>query len=242
MSGEERMELLEDAALLERARLSGRSVGEETALALETGVIPARYSVNVGPLSTEEQAKLNRSKVLLAGSGGLARHLLDHLARMGVGSITICAPEVTEPAGALAEVQNPLVAVDVINAPVQEPLLANAHIVADCLPGPDEHLALEWLANKAGLPLVAAGASGYSALVGSSFPGATGLGEFMSSALQGTDSGHGVFPPALSFAASLQAVEVVRILTRGEAPLNNSLLVADLWEMRFNTVSLNSTG
>ena len=52
--------LLDDVVLLERARASGRSLMEETALALEAGEMPARYQRNADSLSLNDQARLAR--------------------------------------------------------------------------------------------------------------------------------------------------------------------------------------
>jgi len=49
-----------------------------------------RFEQNIGPISAREQAKLNRSKVFIAGCGGIGGYLLEHMVRAGIGSI-ICA-------------------------------------------------------------------------------------------------------------------------------------------------------
>ncbi len=48
-----------------------------------------RYSRNVPAVSTEDMEKLKHSRVLVAGCGGLGGFIIEYLARMGVGSVTV---------------------------------------------------------------------------------------------------------------------------------------------------------
>ena len=47
----------------------------------------ARYARNLPALSAEECALLQTKKVLIVGCGGIGGHLIDLLARIGVGHI-----------------------------------------------------------------------------------------------------------------------------------------------------------
>ena len=49
-----------------------------------------RFSRNIGVITTEEQVRLNESKVFVAGCGGIGGYVIEHLVRMGVGHI-VCA-------------------------------------------------------------------------------------------------------------------------------------------------------
>ena len=53
-------------------------------------------------------------------------------------------------------------------------------------------------------------------------------------------SAQGIPSTVVGFAASLQATEVLRILTGAPSALRGHLLVADIAEMRFSTVSLQT--
>lgn len=252
---------LSDALLLERATRSGRSVQEEAARALEAGECPLRYVRNAGTLSAVEQARLARATVLLAGCGGLGGQVLEQLVRGGVGRIIACDSDSFEPSNAnrqllctpqslgrnkaqvaleRAALLNPLVTVRAVPERVTPELLTGVRVVADCLGGAEHRLELQRLATQAQVPLVSAGVSGWSALVSSTWPGETGLGEFMSGARQGSEVLQGVLAPTVSFAASLQAAELLRILAGQPPALRGSLLLADLAEMRFTTVSLQT--
>ncbi len=255
------MKLLDDAVLLERARTSGRSNMEETALALEAGEMPARYQRNADSLSPADQARLARSTVLLAGCGGLGGHVLENLARIGVGRIIVCDQGSFETSDCnrqpLAEPEtlgrpkaqvgserisriNPLIEVQAVVDAVGPELLEEAQAVADCAGGPRRRAVMQQLATQAACPMVSAGISGFSALVCSTWPGEAGLGEFMSGRMLSSDDVQGVLAPTVAFAASMQSAELVRILIAGSSALRGKLLVADIAAMRFNLVSLST--
>ncbi|HAE22694.1 MAG TPA: thiamine biosynthesis protein ThiF, partial [Spirochaetaceae bacterium] len=81
------------AAEREAARryyLDARSV---EAAALELGLLPARYARNAGSLGIEGQKALHNARVLVVGCGGLGGHLIEGLARLGVGYIVAVDPD-----------------------------------------------------------------------------------------------------------------------------------------------------
>ena len=49
-----------------------------------------RYARNLGPLTEQDCLLLQKRRVFLAGCGGLGGYLLEHLLRVGVGTITVC--------------------------------------------------------------------------------------------------------------------------------------------------------
>lgn len=55
--------------------------------ALRNGVIPIRYLDNVVHIGIENQIKLLESKVAIVGIGRLGSHIVENLARLGVGNI-----------------------------------------------------------------------------------------------------------------------------------------------------------
>lgn len=57
-------------------------------VALERGLAPERFSRNIGTLGFEGQRKLLEAHVLVVGLGGLGGHLVETLARLGVGRLT----------------------------------------------------------------------------------------------------------------------------------------------------------
>jgi molybdopterin-synthase adenylyltransferase len=253
---------LTDSELLDRARVSGRTIRQEVLLALEHGEMPLRYQHNGQCLSPSDQATLARAHVVLAGCGGLGGHVLESLVRTGVGRITACDPDVFEPSNAnrqpLASTRtmgrskaqsaqarvgeiNPLVEVSAVTGEVKPDHLHGAQVVADCLGGTLHREALQTMAAQAGLPLVSAAVSGWNVLVCSTWPGEPGLGEFMSSgAGPSAEQLQGNPCPSVALAASMQATELIQILLGIPSALRGNLMMADLIEMRFSTVSLHT--
>lgn len=69
------------------AHATGARPRDVEATACDAGVMPERYIRNHAFFSPAEQARLLRATVLLVGLGGLGGHVLDMLARAGVGCI-----------------------------------------------------------------------------------------------------------------------------------------------------------
>lgn len=69
------------------ARATGARPRDVEVTACDAGIMPERYIRNHAFFSPSEQARLLRATVLLVGLGGLGGHVLDMLARAGVGRI-----------------------------------------------------------------------------------------------------------------------------------------------------------
>jgi len=252
---------ISDRDIFDRAVRSGRSVQEETLLAMESGEIPQRYQRNGNALTLMDQISLARSIVLLVGCGGLGGNLLEYLVRMGVGKIMACDPDVFEESNsnrqilatshnmgkskALAARQraldiNPLVEVLAVEEFVRADFLEPVQAVADCLGGSRYRKELQEMARDADVPLVSAGIDGWHALVCTTWPGESGIGEFMGKSTRSVEVEQGALSPVASFAASVQAGELIRIMTGANPALRGSLLVADMAQMRFSTVDLRT--
>lgn len=79
------------------ARQAGVPLRQAEIVALELGLVPERYLRNFTTLDCAGQARLLRARVALVGLGGLGGHILEGLARMGVGHIRIADHDVFEP-------------------------------------------------------------------------------------------------------------------------------------------------
>ncbi len=252
---------LPDQTFLDRAIESGRSVQQEVAEGIENGEMPVRYQHNATTILPKEQAILARSRIFLVGCGGLGGHVLEFLVRAGVGTILACDPGRLEPNHAnrylLASSDNigrtkveiacertgrinPLVRVIPVARDFQEENFL-ADLVVDCLGGVKYRRNLQRMATEAKVPLVSASISGWTALVSTTWPGETGLAEFMNEKQADRELIQGIPIPVAGFAASLQATEVLRILTGHVPALRGSLLLADLAEMRFSSISLQTS-
>jgi len=82
------------AAEQEAARSYGMDAFAVESAILDARLLPARYARNVGSLGLEGQRALHEARVLVAGCGGLGGHLIQGLARLGVGCIVAVDPDV----------------------------------------------------------------------------------------------------------------------------------------------------
>lgn len=252
---------ISDQDILDRSLKSGRSVQNETLQAMEVGEVPMRYQRNAQSITLADQILLARSSVLIVGCGGLGGYLCEYLVRVGIGKIVVCDPDKFELSNFNRQVLatnatmgtskaqaakeraleiNPLVEVQAVYGPVEPELLSKVDGVADCLGGSDHRWELQEQAKIAGIPLVSAAISGWHALVCTTWPGENGLGEFLKGSRESAAKEQGMICPAASFAASLQAAELIRMLTNKKTALRDSLLIADLSKMQFSTVDLST--
>ena len=210
----------EDAArsVAEARGCSLREVQREICTA---GLMPLRYARNARTLSPAQQGMLLDSRVLLVGLGGLGGHVLDTLARMGVGRITGVDGDVFEESNANRQLlcdsrtmggskaAAAAERVAVVNAAVDfvpvarfvqgqdfAPLVEGADVVVDALGGLTHRDELHAAAMAAGKPVVSAGIAGCSGWLAVVQPGGpsplTLLGK---GKMQGADQQHGQDTP-----------------------------------------------
>lgn len=261
MTSEADLTYLADQTFLERASLSGKSVQQEVIDGIRAGEMPERYRRNAMTLKAREQLRLALARIALVGCGGLGGHVLEYLARAGVGSVILFDPDIIELHNAnrqllattsnmgrfkahaacerIADV-NPLVRVDPLTLEFSDGMFEEVDVIVDCLGGAAHRTKLQTMAAAANVPLVSAGVSGWTTVVSTTWPGETGLAEFMNGREDSSEHIQGIPSPSVGFAAAFQATEVIRILTSGQSALRGTLLVADMSEMRFSHVSLQT--
>ena len=161
------------------AQATGLTEREAMCALLDAGFWPERFRRSRSVLSVEGLKRLLRSRVLVAGCGGLSGHAAALLARSGVGSFVLCDPDIFEESNlnrqmfcieatlgqskaeacregllgmaSYLDVEAHIVALDEDNLPV---LLAGCTAVVDGLDSVPKKLMLEEAATKAGLPFV----------------------------------------------------------------------------------------
>lgn len=250
--------------LVERAALEAVPEGVPEAVPL----VPARYLRNMRTFTPRDQARFLESEVAMPGLGGLGGHLLELLARAGVGRIRAADGDRFEEsnlnrqllsaqatlgrskarAAVLRAAQaNPAVELTVREECLDQEGLAafirGADLVLDALGGLAPRADLARAAAREGLPLLTAavaGTSGYVALV---LPGEPGPADFLGvGARTGGEPAEvllGTPGPTVALAASLQASQALSFLARGAACLSGRMLLFDLADMTFQTVSLS---
>ena len=207
--------------------------------------------------------RLINSRVLVAGCGGLGGNVIEHLARIGIGSLTVidgdvftesnlnrqllCTAENIGKSKALAAAErvrliDPSISVTAVceylteaNAPA---LLAAADIVIDCLDSIESRLMLEGAASDAGLYMVHGAISGWD-LQAMLVPPGSGLLRSLYEDMPEDET-----KTSLSFtAAACAALEVslaVRYLCGLELPTDGTLCAGSLRDLRFGSVDLTA--
>jgi molybdopterin/thiamine biosynthesis adenylyltransferase len=243
----------------------GLNVAEVEAAILEADLLPARYQRNRGMLSTQQQARLFRSRVAVIGCGGLGGYVLEELGRLGVGQLTAidadCFEEhnlnrqllsspgtlgrskVEMAAQRLAEI-NPAVTLK----PVQDyltrangaDLLAGADCVVDAVDNVTTRLDLEVLCSDLALPLVHGAIAGWYGHVVTVYPGEGTLQKLYRHWQGGKgieqQLGNPSFTPAVI--ASMQVAETCKVLLGQGTLLRNRQLAFNLLDMQVDEVPL----
>ena len=195
-----------------------------------------RYVRNIPALTEAECQLLRQKKVLVVGCGGLGGHILDQLARIGVGSIRAVDGDVFEETNLnrqlLSEVAllgtakaeaaaervrrvNPGVSVQAVEAFLTEEnvdaLLDGCDVVLDALDNIQSRKILASACEKAGIPYVYGAIQGWVAQAAVSMPGDNLIELLFPEDVEIRDKSVLSFTPALC--ASLQVSLCVKLLT-----------------------------
>lgn len=155
-----------------------------------------RYERNIPALTEAECALLRSKRVLVVGCGGLGGHLIDMMARIGIGFLRVVDGDVFEPSNLnrqlLSEVPllgvskakaaaarisrvNPDVEVEAVDAFLTEPnarsLLLSCDAVLDGLDNIESRRILAKACDRAGIPYVYGAVNGWVAQAAISMPG-----------------------------------------------------------------------
>lgn len=266
--GKDRLVLSMEASMelargLGRSKAKGLPMARVELTALELGIVPERYLRNFDTYSLAEQIRLLSSRVALVGLGGLGGHVLETLARAGVGYIraadgdefqpsnlnrqplctrrSICGYKAAAAAARVALV-NPAVEFDPVAAFLDEELMGRfldgAELAVDALGGLRDRPALLRQAAAAGIPLVTAAVAGQAGYVATVLPGAKGPADFFGEDAPAAEHTLGTPAPAVALAAALMSAEALNVLAGRKPSLAGAMLVFDLEAMSFERVSL----
>jgi molybdopterin/thiamine biosynthesis adenylyltransferase len=257
--------LLDTADIAQR---SGRTRKEIDVLALEHDIVPERYIRNMDALSMKDQVTLLQSRACIVGLGGLGGIVVETLARIGVGAMTLIDGDMfdesnlnrqvlssehnlsqTKTAAALEKILtiNSSILIQDHTEKMDEEnavhLLEHTDIAVDCLDNIRTRFVLEKAAKKAGIPMVSAAVAGFYGQVTAIFPEDRGLELVYGpkqnlSATRGAETTLGNLAFTVALMASLECAEVVKILLNKNSDLRNQLLIVDLKEPTFERVRL----
>lgn len=223
----------------------------------------SRYARN-GILTAGEQEKLAASRVLVIGSGGLGGYVIEMLARLGVGHLTVMDGDVfdetnlnrqllsTEENIGEVKVLEAVRRVHLINHEVVlEPVYMNLdeknaptfleghQVVVDCLDDISTRRVLQRAAETAQVPMVHGAIAGWWGQVTTVLPGDRTIDElYPPGASQGVETGIGnpSFSPATI--ASLQVAEVTKLLAGKGTLLSRRVLHIDLLDMEITVIPI----
>jgi len=231
-------------------------MGREESLALlARGEIPERYRRNIGTIGIEGQKRLLEARVAIVGAGGLGGHIIELLARQGVGFMRIIDGDgfalhnlnrqllATERTLGMNKAVVATARVAEVNSDVEthavpamftednaEELLSGMDVVVDALDSIKSRLLLCRIAQGLKVPLVHAAIAGFTGQVGTILPTGAGL-EKIYRTIGGSDKGietelgNPAATPAL--AAAIQVQEVIKLLTGVGETISQKLLYFD---------------
>ena len=220
----------------------------------------AKYERNIGAITHDEQMLLGQKSACVVGCGGLGCYVIEMLARIGIGSMTVIdgdtygesnmnrqlfarfdnlgASKVIE-AAKRCKLIAPSMQINPVKAflnPSNATALLDGHdIIFDALDNPSTRITLQNACEQLGIVLIHAAVCEWQAQISVVFPGDRSLTK-----LYGDDRSYPTpSVPAFSpcFAASLEVNEGIKVLLDRGEHLRGKLLVVDLLNNSFETLS-----
>lgn len=219
-----------------------------------------RYARNIPALTRAECEVLRQKRILVVGCGGLGGHIIDQLARIGVGFLRVVDGDVFEAsnlnrqllssvpllgvskakaaADHIARV-NPDVAVEAAEAFLSESnaesLLENCDIVMDALDNIPSRRILAAACEKANIPYIYGAIQGWVAQAAISMPEDQLIDKLYPEEVEITDKSVLSFTPALC--ASMQTALCVKWLL-GRSVETGTIYYFDLLNQEFETIPM----
>lgn len=217
-----------------------------------------RYCRNVPALSEAECQLLRQKRVLVVGCGGLGGHIIDQLARIGIGHLRVVDGDVFEETNlnrqllscvsrlghskaktaaehvARVNPDSKAEAVEVfLDAANVSELLKGCDLVMDALDNIPGRKILAAACAETGIPYVYGGISGWVAQAAVSMPGDQLIRALYPDEIEISDKSVLSFTPALC--ASLQVSLCVKLLT-GRAVETGTVYYFDIQNLEFETI------
>lgn len=223
-----------------------------------------RYQRNMNALSPEENSRLKDFHVAVVGCGGLGGYIIEMLARLGVGTLTVIdgdvfdetnlnrqllsdesklgTPKVLSAVERIGRVNsqvkvNPIH--DLLTAENGLGMIRGKDLVFDALDNVASRLVLEDLCEEAHVPLVHGAIAGWFGQVSTIMPGDRTLHGILPEGVDKgieTELGNPAFTPAL--VASIEVAEGIKVLFGREGILRNKLLTIDLLSHEYEVLAL----
>ena len=223
-------------------------------------MMDVRYERNIPALTEEECLALQNKRALVVGCGGLGGHIIDMLARIGVGSLRVVDGDVFEPSNLnrqlLSEVPllgikkaktaadriarvNPQVHVEAVEEYLTEAnvwgLISGCDVVLDALDNIPTRKLLAEACAKAGIPYVYGAIAGWVAQAAVSMPGDGLIEMLFPEEIEIRDKSVLSFTPALC--AAMQTSLCVKLLT-GRPVAAGTIYYFDLLNQEFEAIPM----
>ena len=220
----------------------------------------ARYERNIPALTEAECLKLREKRVMIVGCGGLGGHIMDQLARVGVGFLRVVDGDVFEESNLnrqlLSSVPmigvnkakaaadhitrvNPNVQVEAVEAFMTEDnvneLVADCDVVLDALDNIASRKNLSKACAEANIPYIYGAIQGWVAQAAISMPGDHLIEKLFPEEVEIRDKSVLSFTPALC--ASVQVALCVKLLV-GRPVEAGSIYYFDLLNQEFETIPM----
>lgn len=224
-----------------------------------------RYDRNRTSISEEDNQMLSKKRVCIVGAGGLGGYVIEMLARIGVGHVSIVDGDVfddtnlnrqilsdenvlgrkkVEVAVDRIERVNSQIQVDGINEFLTEEnansILAGHDVVIDALDDIDTRFIVQAETEKLGIPMVHGAIAGWYGQVASIMPGDRTLNMiYRHNENKGAEIklGNLSFPPAT--VASIEVAEAIKILLNKGEILRHQILFIDLLNQDYHRFELS---
>ncbi|HNR65586.1 MAG TPA: ThiF family adenylyltransferase [Atribacterota bacterium] len=235
--------------------------------ALEERIIPTRYRRNFNTVSFAEQITFLKSKVTVAGCGGLGGNIIELLARLGIGSIIAIDGDVfqesnlnrqalcNEDSFGTGKAVTAISRIKHINSSIDAhsysqffdihnlaTFIGDTDVVIDALDNIPSRFLLEKVCKELKIPLIHGAINGLQGQASTIFPEDKGLvaiyGPEDKYHKQFTDNQVSVLSVTPAMIASIQVAEVLKVLLKRGKPLQNKLLLINLEENDFNIVDI----
>ena len=219
-----------------------------------------RYARNIPALTEAECRTLWDKRILVVGCGGLGGHIIDQLARIGVGFLRVVDGDVFEPsnlnrqllsripllgtskakaaADHVARV-NPDMKVEAVDAFMTRQqvhrLIDGCDVVLDALDNIPSRRLLAAACAEAGIPYVYGAIQGWVAQAGISMPGDDLIGKLFPQEVEIADKSVLSFTPAMC--ASMQTSLCVKLLV-GRPVETGTVYYFDLLNQEFETIPM----
>jgi molybdopterin/thiamine biosynthesis adenylyltransferase len=231
----------------------------------EDEVIRYTRQLPIKGCGTEIQIKLKRSRVFVAGTGGLGSPLLFYLTAVGVGNLIICDFDKIELSNLNRQIlhsetninrqkvdstystlmdRNRNISItrvyEKLTRKNAERLIDNAELIIDCLDNFQTRHILNEYSVKKGIPMIHAGVSEFQGQITFLHPPKTAcLACFYPQTPEKEKEPVPIIGATAGVLGSLQAIEAIKYLTGIGENLINRLLFWDGLEMRFESIMLS---